>query len=205
MNLIALVPAALVASYPVIIDTEWRGMAFADHLSHGPGVGLHIGLLEDHLRLGLAGFARPGPVNPATFTLDLDDPYNGQDSLDLRSDGGLMGLSVAVGQDLGPVRVDVAAMLGYGGFGFYLVGEDRQTPDGSLPSTWEDSLMDGRDSSLGLGLDIGPKVTWAASDSLRPYVAVRYSTIFGYDAYMAEDYSGFSLAVGLSAGNFAWE
>ena len=39
---------------------EWRGYAMAEHLSHGPAFAAGVSLWEDHLRIGLAGTARPG-------------------------------------------------------------------------------------------------------------------------------------------------
>lgn len=189
------------ALVPVVVDLEWRGLSLGQHVSHGPGVGLAVGLLDDHLRCGLSGYARPGPINPATFTLSPREPYKGQDTLALRSDGGVFGVSLAPGLELWPgIRMDLPVMVGYGGFGFYLVGEDRQTPDGALPSTWEDRLMDGRDSSLGLGIEGGGRVAWAATEHLHPYLAVRYGTIVGYDAFMVGSYAGPSVALGISVG-----
>lgn len=187
----------------VLVDIEWRGMALGGHASHGPGFGIAFGVLDDHLRFGLHGFARPGPWNPQTFTITPDQPYKGAETLELRSDGGVLGPSITVGTDLGEAfRIDVGAMVGYGGFGFYLVGDDRKTPDGRLPSAWENELMDGRDSSLGIGVDVGPRLTWAASEHLRPYVAVRYTSILGYDAFVRSDYSGMSVAFGVTVGRF---
>ncbi len=176
-------------------------MFMAEHVSHGPGFGFAVGLFGDHLRIGLHGFARPGPMNPATFALELDESYKEMSALSLRSDGGLLGPSVQIGTDVGQrFRADLGATLGYGGFGFYLVGEDRKTPDGRLPSAWEDELMDGRDSSLGLGLDVGPRFSWRVSASVAPYVAARYTTIFGYDAFLKPDYDGVSVGLGISVG-----
>jgi len=199
--MLAFIVSAALASPTLIIDTEWRGMALADHLSHGPGVGLSVGVLSDHLRLGISGFARPGPINGATFTLTPEEPYKGQEQVQLRSDGGLMGPTLSVGLPVGArFRADMTAMVGYGGFGFYLTGEDRVTPDGRLPSAWEDQLMDGHDSSLGLGLDVGPRFTWRATEYLQPYVAARYTQMLGYDAAMRDRYAGVSMAIGLSTG-----
>ena len=195
--------ASAQAEPTVVVDVEWRAMALAGHFSHGPAVGAGVGLFDDHLRIGLSGYARPGPINPVTFELDVDEPYRGQDVLALRSDGAVFGVYVAPGLDVSDrIRLDLPAMVGFGGFGFYLVGDDRQTPDGALPSVWEDRLMDGRDSSFGLGADVGLRLTVAAAQHLRPYVAVRFSTIFGYDASLKPDYGGVSLGAGVSVGRF---
>ncbi len=52
-------------------------------------------------------------------------------------------------------------MVGYGGFGFYLHGDDRKTPDGRRVSEWEDELLDGRDADANnLVLDVGMRVAY---------------------------------------------
>ncbi|MEN0065520.1 MAG: hypothetical protein AAGA48_25475 [Myxococcota bacterium] len=192
-----------IAQTPIIVDVEWRANYLGQHANHGPGVGVGVGLFDDHLRVGVSGFARPGPINPVTFDLAVDEPYRGQNVLSLRSDGALFGVYVAPGFEVNDkIRLDLPAMVGFGGYGFYLVGKDRETPDGDLPSVWEDRLMEGRDSSLGLGADVGARVTLAATEHLRPYLAVRFSTIFGYDAFLRSDYSGVSLSGGVSVGRF---
>lgn len=178
------------------VDLEWRGMALAAHPSHGPGFAAGATLLGDHLRVGLAGFARPGPINPVTFEVAV--PYKGEDSVALRSDGGVTGLVVAPGTAIGKVRLDVPVMVGYGGFGFYLTGEDRVTPDGRKPSAWENELLDARDSSFGVGVEAGLRVAWRASEHLSPYVAARYTSILGYDAFVRPAYGGPSLGIGLT-------
>lgn len=202
--LLALTAEAAAAPKPspvgVFVDLEWRGNALADHLSHGPGLAAGATLLDDHLRVGFAAFARPGPVNPATFPVDV--AYKGEESVQLRSDGGITGLLVAPGVRLGPVRLDAPLMVGYGGFGFYLHGEDRETPDGRKPSAWENELLDGRDSSFGVGLEGGLRATWRASEHVQPYVAARYTTVLGYDAFVRPDYDGASVALGVSVGAF---
>ncbi len=194
------VAAAAEPAVGAYVDLEWRGMAFADHLSHGPGIAVGASLFDDHLRVGLAGFARPGPINPATFDADVD--YNGASSVAFRSDGGVTGVVVAPGADVGRWHLDVPLMVGYGGYGFYLHGEDRETPDGRKPSAWENELLDAKDSSFGVGLDGGLRASFAVGEHVRPYVAARWSTILGFDATLSSTYAGPSLALGLSVGQF---
>ncbi|MCK6522275.1 hypothetical protein L6R49_12635 [Myxococcota bacterium] len=70
------------------VALEWRGYAIAEHLSHGPAFAAGASLWDDHLRIGVAGTARPGPMNPHTFALDVPSgDYKGQETLQLRSDG----------------------------------------------------------------------------------------------------------------------
>lgn len=184
------------------VDLEWRGMVLADHLSHGPGFAFGATLLGDHLRVGLSGYARPGPINPATFPVAVN--YKGEGAVAFRSDGGVAGLVVAPGMPLagGALRMDLPVMAGYGGFGFYLHGEDRKTPDGRKPSAWENELLDARDSRFGLGLDAGVRLAWAAAEHVEPYLAVRWSAILAYDTYVRSSYGGPSVGLGLSVGAF---
>jgi hypothetical protein len=177
----------------------WRGYAMADHLSHGPAFAAGASLFDDRLRLGLGGTARPGPINPATFPLELDAPYKGQDTLMLRSDGGTTGLLIEAGLPLaqGTLRLSAPLLLGYGGYGFYLVGEDRETPDGRKPSAWEDALLAGADSAFGVVVDGGLQLTLGAERVVRPTVAARYHAVLGYEATYTSRYAGPSVEVGV--------
>jgi hypothetical protein len=182
------------------VDVEWRGMAMAEHLSHGPGFAVGASLLGGHLQVGVAGYGRPGPINPARFRVEV--PYAGKQEVHLRSDGGAMGLFAAPGAEIVPrLHLDLPLMVGYGGFGFYLHGEDRETPDGRKPSAWENELLDERDSSFGLALEGGVRLAWQAGRHVRPFVAARWSTIAGYDAFVRPSYGGPSLGLGLTLGS----
>jgi hypothetical protein len=181
----------------VWVDLEWRAMALAAHPSHGPGFAAGASLLGDHLQIGLAGFARPGPFNPATFEVAPEGGYRGRATVALRSDGGAAGLVVAPGAAVGALRIDVPVMVGYGGFGFYLSGDDRVTPDGRKPSAWEDELLDGRDSSFGLTAEAGLRAAWTTPSGVRPYLAARWTTVVGYDAFVRSTYQGPSVALGI--------
>ena len=92
--------------------------------------------------------------------------------------------------------------VGYGGFGFYLHGDDRNTPDGRRVSEWENELFDGRDSHLGVVIDAGirlmavlPRTPW-----LRPYVAVNVTLVPGFDTMVTDHYSGLSGSIGMEVG-----
>jgi hypothetical protein len=184
------------------LDVEWRGFAIGGHMSHGPGVAAGISLWDRRLRLGLAGIGRPGPWNPATFdvTVPNGETYRGKRVLSLRSDGGMAGLHVALAWPLMQyLSLTVPATLGYGGFGFYLHGDDRNTPDGRRVSEWENELFDGQDSHLGIVLDAGLRLHWqpAASPWLKPYVAGYYTAVPNYETVVRDDYSGVSVAFGI--------
>lgn len=190
------------------VDLEWRVLGMGEHVSHGPAFAAGATFLDGALRLGIGGLSRPGPLNPQTFdvTLPSGTSYRGQEVLSLRSDGAMLGLHLAVAFEMpgAPwLAVSIPLTVGYGGFGFYLHGADRETPDGARVSTWENALFEGRDSFLGVVLDGGvrlhvviPEAPW-----LRPYVAIYYSGVPGYDTLVRGDYHGVSGALGVEVGH----
>ncbi len=195
------------ASIDGFVDLEWRVMTLGGHVSHGPGFAAGISLLEGQLRVGIAGLNRPGPWNPATFDVELagDTTYRGKRSLSLRSDGAMAGPQLALAFAVPKVpwlAVTLPFTVGYGGFGFYLHGDDRVTPDGRRVSVWENELFDGRDSFLGWVLDGGVRLNFvpARTPWLRPYVGVYYTAVPGFDTIVRGSYSGFSGALGLELG-----
>ncbi|HJK99727.1 MAG TPA: hypothetical protein RMF84_21040 [Polyangiaceae bacterium LLY-WYZ-14_1] len=185
------------------LQLGWRGMGLADHASHGPEVGFGA-VLFDVVKVGFFSLARPGPLNPRTFDLDLPagETYRGRSTVPLRSDGSVLGLAITPFIDLPVaegVRLELPLAVGYGAFGFYLTGDDRQTPDGRRVSEWEDELLAGRDASGGLAIDLGGRVAFGlpGTDVLRPYVALHHTWIVGYDAALRSSYDGLSGALGL--------
>lgn len=191
------------------VGVDWRVFGLAGHVSHGPGVQAGLLLANGHLKVGLVAFGRPGPMNPATFELALPDgqTYRGASTLSLRSDGAFVGLGVAPVIYLGafaPLSIEIPIAVGQSAFGFYLVDDDRETPDGRRPSAWEDELQDGRDSSFALGLDVGVDVAFhlRRASWVQPYVGVRRHQVFGYDAFLESDYSGFAGVAGVQFGTF---
>ncbi|MEM9069210.1 MAG: hypothetical protein AAGE52_11920 [Myxococcota bacterium] len=186
------------------VGLDWRVMGLSDHVSHGPG--FQVGaLLFGHFKVGIAGFMRPGPINPRTFELDLEGgSYRGQERLDLRSDGSVVGLLLAPRFGLGEwLDLEIPVLLGFGAFGFYLTDDDRDTPDGRRVSEWEDELLDGADASEGFAIDVGLRVSFKTRQSwLRPYLGVHYSWIVGYDATLRGNYDGISGVFGIEVGGF---
>ena len=191
----------------LFVSLGWRGSVIGNHLSHGPQFRVGMGFFGDRVRVGLRGFSRPGPINPKTFALDLPtgETYKGKPRLNLRSDADFIGLFVSpVIRSSLARNWEIELPLAVGTFiaGFYLQNEDRETPDGQRTSVWEDRLMDGRDASAALAAEFGITATYRRYKHLRPFVSAHYFHTFGYDAFLKDDYSGVSLAVGMQLGVF---
>jgi hypothetical protein len=192
----------------VFAGSDWRLMRLAGHNSHGPGVQAGILLARGHLKLGVYAFGRPGPINPQTFELQLDEgnEWQGQDSVALRSDGAFAGIFVAPVIPLGraPLTLEIPVAVGQAAYGFYLHDEDRVTPDGERTSVWEDELMDGADSGFAIGVETGATLAFHLPRTriFQPYVGVRYQWAIGYDATLSDSYDGASVLAGVQVGTF---
>jgi len=185
-----------------VVDTGWRGHALANHLSHGPEVRAGVSLFMDRLAVGMMFVGRPGPFNPREFTLELEDgqTYKDQSEIQLRSDGSFFALMVApqfaVGERL---MVETPVSVGQGGFGFYFQNENRDTPDGRRVSEWENELMDGRDAGFSFVVDAGvrARLRIPGKEWIQPMVGAHYVWLPQYDAFMSDEYSGFSAVAGV--------
>lgn len=70
-------------------------------------------------------------------------------------------------------------------------------------SEWENELLDGKDASFGIAVDVGLRLSFRTPASwLRPYVGVHYTNVIGYDAFVRSDYSGFGGVAGVEVGGF---
>lgn len=203
----AAAPATSRGALGGFLDLEWRAMGLGGHFSHGSAFAAGVTLLDGHLRLVLAGLNRPGPWNPATFDVTLPEgrTYRGKRRLELRSDGAMAGAHIALASRVPrlPLAVTLPLTLGYGGFGFYLHGADRSTPDGRRVSAWEDELFGGKDSFLGLVTDGGIRAAWVLEDApwFRPDVAGYYTLVPGFDTLVRGDYAGPAAALGIELGH----
>ncbi len=167
---------------------DWRAMYLADMPAHGFGVQAGALLANGRLKVGFYGFFRPGPINPATVTVNAAGgrSYRGSRQLTLRSDGSFIGAFVAPVVRLGERFVlEFPIAVGMSAFGSYLVGADRDTPDGRRVSAWANELFDGRDSSFAFGLEAGVRLglRLRGAAGVIPYVGLHGHHAFGYDAF----------------------
>jgi hypothetical protein len=114
-------------------------------------------ILNNHLKIGMMAYGRSGPTNSATYDCQLQDgqTYKGKSVLKLRSDWGAFGGMIAPTFKIKNIEVDIPISYGGGIGGFYLVGDDRITPDGARVSVWEDKLFKGEDAAFGSLTEFG--------------------------------------------------
>jgi hypothetical protein len=182
------------------VATEYRALGLAGHVSQGVGFAVGADLLRGRLRVGLAGFGRPGPMNRATFLARpvAGQMWNGQSELALRSDGNFLGLHAAPALAVGRLRLALPVTVGQAGFGFYLHGADRRAVMGERVSAVENRLFAGKDSSFALGAEVGLAAELALSRWAAAYAAVHYLTTVGYAALDRDSYRGPSAALGVA-------
>jgi hypothetical protein len=190
----------------MFIDLEWRVMGVGAHVSHGSAFAAGASFFDGALRLGVGGLSRPGPFNSKTFDVTIPEgrTYKGKTVLSLRNDGGMAGLHVGLSVDapLDGFAVDLPLTVGYGGFGYYLSGLDRETPDGRRVSEWEDELFDGKDSHLGIVVDAGLRIRYCMKSLpwVAPYAGAAYTLVPGFRTIVRDDYAGFSGVLGVEVG-----
>lgn len=189
------------------VDLEWRAMGLAEHLSHGPAFAAGLTLLGGRIRIGVGGLSRPGPINPATFDATLPEgrTYRGRRTVNLKSDGAMAGAHVGFSfrmPFLEELAIQIPITVGYGGFGFYLHGDDRHTPDGRRVSAWENELFEGKDSFLGVVVDAGLRVGYQLPSApwLRPYAGLSFTIVPGYETFVRDDYLGMGGVLGVELG-----
>jgi len=190
----------------MFVDVEWRLMGLADHVSHGPAFAVGATFFDGFLRVGIGGLSRPGPFNPATFDVTIPNggTYKGKSVVSLRSDGAMAGVHLGISQrlPLEGLALQVPVTIGYGGFGYYLSGEDRDTPDGRRVSEWEDELFGDRDSFLGVVIDAALRVRYQPKSLpwLAPYAGAAFTIVPGFETIVSSSYLGVSGIVGVEMG-----
>jgi hypothetical protein len=139
------------------ITPEIGAMFLEDHVGNSVGASFGMKLWKNRLKIGINAYGRSGPINPKTFTIEAYNGqiYKGSSTLTLRADYGTIGLMIAPTFKVKNIEIDVPISYGMGGGGFYLVGDDRNTPDGARVSEWENKLMNGEDAASGSWLEFG--------------------------------------------------
>lgn len=69
-------------------------------------------------------------------------------------------------------------------------------------SAWENELMDGRDASIVLGIDVGARVVYRIDNWMEVFAGSHYAWAPGYNAFIKDNYDGPSIALGTRFGAF---
>lgn len=168
------------------ITPEISAMFLDDHIGNAVGASFGIKVWKDRLKIGINAYGRSGPINPKTFTVEAynGQTYKGNSTLRLRADYGTLGLMIAPTFNIKKVQVDVPISYGMAGGGFYLVGEDRKTPDGARVSEWENKLMNGADAAQGSWLEFGVRGFFPTKiKGIQFGAGVYYSMVQGWKTY----------------------
>ena len=167
---------------------EYSLMLHDDHLGRAVGFQAGVSLFREHLQVGFFYYGRSGPINGQTYEIALleGQTYRGQSTVPVRADHGAFGLMLAPQLPLGKGWVlDLPLYAGQMGAGFYLFGDDRLTPDGARVSTWENTLMDGRDAAFSWLFEGGLRVKAPLTDHIKAVAGVHYALTPGWDTFVA--------------------
>lgn len=142
------------------VTPEVGTMFLGNHIGKTVGTSFGVKILKNHLKLGAYVYGRSGPINAKLFSTALPAgvTYKGQSRLNLRADHGAFGLLIAPTFRIRRVDVDIPIQVGMLGAGFYLVDEDRKTPDGARVSEWENKLFNGKDAGFSSSVEVGVRV-----------------------------------------------
>lgn len=171
-------------------SAEGGAILHGDHLGKTVGFRAGVSLLKRRLAINFFYYGRSGPINAKNFRLELEEGvrYKGQTALNLRADHAAYGLEVAPQFPLGKsnITLDVPLAFGQLGAGFYLTGEDRNTPDGRRVSEWEDELMGDADAGFGYVLEGGLRARWALpkANGIALGLGAYYTHTIGYFSFL---------------------
>jgi hypothetical protein len=168
------------------ITPEISAMFLDNHVGNSVGASFGIKVWKERLKIGINAYGRSGPINPKTFTVEAynGQTYKGSSTLRLRADYGTLGLMVAPTFKIKKIQIDVPISYGMAGGGFYLVGEDRKTPDGARVSEWENKLMNGQDAAQGSWLEFGVRGFFPTKiNGIQIGAGFHYSIVQGWKTY----------------------
>ena len=168
------------------ITPEIGAMFLEDHIGNSVGASFGMKLWQNRLKIGVNAYGRSGPINPKTFKVEAYNGqiYKGSSTLTLRADYGTIGLMIAPTFKVKNIEIDVPISYGMGGGGFYLVGDDRNTPDGARVSEWENKLMNGEDAASGSWLEFGVRGFFPTKiEGIQVGAGVHYSMVQGWKTY----------------------
>jgi hypothetical protein len=168
------------------ITPEAGSMFLEDHIGNTVGASFGIKAWKNRLKIGIHAYGRSGPINPKTFVIEAHDgkTYKESSTVNVRADWSTVGVLVAPTFKIKKIEIDVPISYGLGAGGFYLFGDDRNTPDGARVSVWENKLMNGEDASAGSWLELGVRGFFPTKiKGIQFGAGIHYTMIQGWKTY----------------------
>ncbi len=177
------------------LQSEYSAMFLEGHVGHAPGFNIGISSKNRKWDVGIRFYGRSGPINThQLYELVLPEgvTYKGKSVLQLGADHGYFGLEVAYNYTLSSERLALRFPVSFGqvGAGFYLLDDDRITPDGRRVNEWEDELQEGTDAGFGLASEIGVQAIYQISptiENIHLAVGLHYLNTYGYSSFLGGD------------------
>ncbi len=165
----------------------YSAMFHSDHIGNAVSAEAGIAVLKRKLQIGIIYYGRSGPINPQEYVYQLPEgtEYKGQSELTLRADHGAFGIALTPRFPVakGKLSLEFPFVFGQIGAGFYLLGDDRNTPDGRRVSEWENELMNNADAGFGLLVEGGVRVATpiAKSGGIEAGFGLHYTMTPGWE------------------------
>ncbi|MEO1450586.1 MAG: hypothetical protein AAFV07_13740 [Bacteroidota bacterium] len=188
------------------LNPEYSALLHRDHVGNAVGLQTGIRILQNRLHVGIFAYGRSGPINGQTFPLTLPDgqTYKGKSSLEVRADQGAFGILLAPQFSISDQwSMDIPVLAGQMGAGFYLFGEDRNTPDGRRVSEWENELMGGTDAGFSLHFEGGVRFKYALHAHAKMTLGLHYAYAPQWETFVggAGFYNVPRISLGVEFGN----
>ncbi|TXB60635.1 hypothetical protein [Phaeodactylibacter luteus] len=174
---------------------EYSAMFLPGHVGNAVGIGIGITSKNRKWDFGIRTYGRSGPINTGQlYDLVLAEgvTYKGKSVLQVANDHGFLGLEMAYNLKLKSDRLMLRFPVAFGSFGagFYLLGEDRITPDGRRVNEWEDELQGGNDAGFGWLSEIGCQMVYQLipdNSHLNIFAGLTHTTTYGYESFLGDE------------------
>jgi hypothetical protein len=175
---------------------EYSAMFLDDHIGNAVGVGIGITTKNKKWDIGVRTYGRSGPINTGQLydlVLPEGTTYKGKSILKVANDQGFLGLEIAYNLELNSERLMIRFPVSFGQFGagFYLLDDDRITPDGRRVNEWEDELQEGSDAGFGLLSEFGSQIIYHVMPDkhFNLFMGITYTNTYGYSSFLGgEDF-----------------
>ncbi|MEM9919196.1 MAG: hypothetical protein AAF990_13925 [Bacteroidota bacterium] len=170
-------------------------MFLDEHIGNAVGVSIGITTKNRKWDFGIRTYGRSGPINQGqVYDLVLEEgvTYKGKSVIQVANDHGYLGLEIAYNLKLNADRLVIRFPISFGQFGagFYLLDDDRITPDGRRVNEWEDELQEGNDAGFGLLSEFGGQVIYQLIPNnryLNLFAGLTYTNTYGYESFLGEE------------------